>query len=115
EERIGCFGLTKNGLLMLFKTEKGLEEERQVAELARRLNLSAEILTPEQAVEKNPAIEMDIAGAVYYAEDCHLDPRRLIPALIRSLEQDGVEFAWSTEASGWRADSGRIKALATNQ
>src|SRR5437879_10170814 len=48
------FGLVKKGLLMLCKTEARLDEERQLAAAARKLGLSVEVLTPEEAARLNP-------------------------------------------------------------
>ena len=42
------FGLVKKGLLMLCQTQHGLDEEARTAELARRLGIPAEVLTPRR-------------------------------------------------------------------
>ena len=48
------FGLTRRGLLMLCKTDKGLHEEAEVAEIARRIGLKAEVLDAAATAALDP-------------------------------------------------------------
>ena len=73
------------------------------------------MLTPKQAEELDPGLKMDIAGAVYFPQDCHLAPQRFIAGLTQYLQDNGVCFHWSTEVTGWRANGQRIEATLTNQ
>ncbi len=115
EELERGFGFQKNGLLLLFKSQHALDEEGHVVEHARRLGLDATMLTAQQAQERNPDVQLDICGAAYYAEDCHLSPFALMPLLQSRLEQQGVEFHWDTEVTVWRGDARRITAVATDK
>lgn len=105
------FGLTRRGLLMLCKTERTLREETHLVERARRLGLNAEALTPEQTAHLDPNIRMDIAGAVYFPQDCHLNPNRLIAGLTQRLEQMGVQFIWDTEITEMKTSGNRVGSL----
>lgn len=107
------FGLVKNGLLVLCKSDERLHEEVGVAEAARGLGLSAEVLTPEEAARRQPDLRMEIAGAIHFADDCHIVPRRFMAWLTRAVEQGGADLRWSTEVSGWRAGKGCIEAVRT--
>ena len=107
------FGLTRRGLLMLCKTEVAFEEEKHAAEVARRLGIPAEALTPAEAAELDPEIAMDIAGAVYFPRDCHLAPGRFMAELERRAEELGVRFLWGVESLGWRTGAGRVEAVRT--
>ncbi len=115
EEFGNAFGLVQKGMLMLCKSESTLREEAHLVEQARQLGLSAEVLTPEQATDLNPGLQMDIAGAVYFPQDCHLVPPRFLSVLQQGLEQAGACFAWSTEVTGWRTGNGRVQAVQTTQ
>src|SRR6185369_1942210 len=108
------FGLVKKGLLMLCKSEHTLAEEARTAQQANQLGIPAEVLTPEQTAKLEPGIRFDIAGAVYFPQDCHLAPQRLVASLTRALEQGGARFSWSTEVTGWVVKNGRIAAARTN-
>ena len=108
------FGLVKKGLLMLCQSEHALAHEARMAKVSNQLGIPAEVLTSAQTAQLEPAIRMDIAGSVYFPLDCHLTPQRLVIALMRLLEQSGVQFCWSTEVIGWRSNGNRIEAAKTN-
>lgn len=109
------FGFEKRGLLCLCKTGHRLEEEAKAVEQARRLGLKAEVLTAKQAAELDANIRMDIAGAVFFHDDCHLTPARFMAALKQQLERLGVAISWSTEVTGWRVDGSRVEAVRTTK
>jgi D-amino-acid dehydrogenase len=57
---------------------------------------------------------MDIAGAVYFPQDCHLTPDRFVDRLQDEVAALGAELVWNTEVSGWRTEGDRhIRAART--
>lgn len=102
------FGLERKGLLMLCRTAHGLGEETRTAEQARRLDVPAEVLTAEATAKLEPALKMDIAGAVYYPMDCHLTPHKFMTGLERWLAGHQVSLVFNAAVTGWRMESGRI-------
>jgi D-amino-acid dehydrogenase len=107
------FGLQRRGLLMLCKTPATLKAEAAIAKTARAHGMDADLLSPSEAAELDPSLELDVAGAVYFPGDGHLDPRRLLAALARDLTARGVGFVWNQEVVGWRADGRRLRAAVT--
>jgi D-amino-acid dehydrogenase len=108
------FGLVRKGLLMLCRTRHALDEEIRTAELGRTLGIPAEVLDAGQAAALDPGVRMDIAGAVYFPNDCHLTPDRFVTQLQDRLAGEGTEFIWDTEVTGWRVERGRhMRAVAT--
>lgn len=105
------FGLRKRGMLMLCKTAKGLDEEAQVAAEAREIGLQAEVLDAAAAAKLDPDITMDIAGAVHFPQDCHLDPARFMVSLRRRVEALGAEFASGVAIDAIETRDGKITAL----
>ncbi|HEY5315354.1 MAG TPA: FAD-dependent oxidoreductase [Pirellulales bacterium] len=99
------FGLQREGLLMLCKTQQALEHEAQTAHMARELGLAAEILDAAQTAARDPGTRYDIVGSVYYPRDAHLAPDRLMRALQTRLEAQGVCFAWHAEAKAWQTSA----------
>ncbi|MBK1881017.1 FAD-dependent oxidoreductase [Luteolibacter pohnpeiensis] len=79
------FGLVKRGLLMLCKSGKGLEAEAEVADMARLLGIQAEVLDAKQTAMVDPSVTMNIAGAVHFPQDCHLDPQRFLESITRRV------------------------------
>lgn len=109
------FGLLKNGLLMLCKTRHGLDEEALTAEKARSLGISAEVLDARATAGLDPAVTMDVAGSVYFPQDCHLQPDRYVAALLRLIAARGGMIRENEEALGFRKSGKRLAALTTNQ
>jgi D-amino-acid dehydrogenase len=109
------FGLVKKGLLMLCKTERSLEEEARCAEQARQLGLAAEVLGAKKTAALEPNLRMDIAGAVYFPQDCHLTPDLFMACVQRQVEKLDGEFVWETEVIGWRTNGKRIEAVRTTK
>lgn len=107
------FGLVQKGLLMLCKTQHGLDEESKTAAMARPLGIPAEVLDPKQTAALDPHVTMDIAGAVYFPMDCHLQPERYLAALQAGLEKPGVECLWNTPINGWKMEGGKVRAAVT--
>ena len=108
------FSLAERGMLMLCNTEHGLAEEIKAAEYARRLGISAEVLTPAATAELEPNLRMAIAGSVYFPQDCHLAPGRLMAVLAREVERAGVQVSYDSGVDGWRSTGDRIEAVRTN-
>jgi len=107
-------GLVTKGLLMLCKQQQTLDEEAHVAQRALELNIPAEVLTSKQAAHLDPDIRMDIAGAVYFPQDCHLRPELYIASLQRKAIAHGAKFLWSTEVTGFSRENQTIRAIATS-
>jgi len=50
---------------------------------------------------------------VQYPLDAHLTPQAFVPDITRRLQQAGVEFRWSTPATGWQIRDHRVRAVKT--
>lgn len=105
------FGLQQRGLLMLCKTQHGLDEEAEVAEAAHRIGLGAEVVDAKRAAELDPDITMDIAGGVYFPQDCHMDPARFMASLRQRVLALGGEIVNKVEITGIERGGGRVQAV----
>ena len=86
------FDLTTRGLMMLCRTESGLEDEAKVAALAAAVGVKAEVCDATRVRELDPDAQMDVAGAVWFAQDCHLDPLKFLEALRTAISAKGGRF-----------------------
>lgn len=105
--------LVQKGLLMLCKTAHALEEEARTAARARELGVPAEVVDAKGAAALDPHVTMDIAGAVYFPQDCHLQPARYVALLERRVIGAGGELVFDADATGWRREGGRLLAVRT--
>jgi D-amino-acid dehydrogenase len=107
------FEFVESGMLVLCRTEHGLEEEAQAAAFARDVGVPAELLDARAVAAMEPGIRMTIAGAVHFPRDARLVPARLMQALQRETRRLGVELQHGTEVTGFRVNGARIDAAQT--
>lgn len=101
------FGLVKKGLLMLCKTQHGLDDEARAAERACELGIPAEVLDAKQTAALDPGATLDVAGSVFFPKDCHLTPGRFMAGLKQQAEKLGVKFVWNREVADFRLERDR--------
>lgn len=109
------FGLVRGGLLSVCLTEATLKEEAEVAIRARELGLSAEVLDAGETCQREPSLSKNVAGSVYYPQDCHLSPERFLRGLGRQLERLGVRMMWNRPVTGWQRTDGRVCGAETSE
>jgi D-amino-acid dehydrogenase len=109
------FGLVKKGLLMLCKTQHGLDEEAKTAEQANKLGIPAEVLDAKKTAALDLGVRMDVAGSVYFPKDCHLTPHKFMATLKKLLEKGGTKFHWSTNVTGWKVANGTVEGVRTDK
>ncbi|MEP7344828.1 MAG: FAD-dependent oxidoreductase [Gemmatimonadaceae bacterium] len=79
------FGLVQRGLLTLCKTTEGLEEESKGAAAAREIGVQADVLDAKATAALEPDLTMNVAGSVFFPQDCHLDPARFVESMRRRI------------------------------
>ncbi len=107
------FGLVQRGLLMLCRTEHGLEEEAAFAKKAEALGVPARVLGAKETAAMDPTVTMDVAGSVFFPKDCHLSPHRFMGAVRKECGRLGVRFLWGSEVTGVRRERDRVRSLET--
>ena len=106
------FELTTNGLMMLCKTEEGLEEEAKVAAMAKEVGVEAEVCDAKRVGELDPDIQMGVAGGVWFSQDCHLDPLVFLEKLREGIRSRGGVFL-DAECTSFAQRNGRIASIET--
>jgi D-amino-acid dehydrogenase len=114
--KIGDFGLTNNGILMLYKSEKVGEEELHIAEQARNLGLDVVSLTAAESQKLQPELKLDVLGGIHYRCDAHLNPNRLLRLLQQYLTNSGVKIIPQAEVTKIVRETGKItKVIASGK
>ncbi len=98
------FEFHQQGLLMLYKTEKGLKEEAETVKQANKLGLKAKMLSPNELKCLEPNIDFDVIGGAHYSEDAHITPYELLCSLRAYLESRGVEFIEHAEVTTFNTE-----------
>ena len=110
---LGEFQLEKNGLLMLYKTEKEGHHEREVAKRAGDLGLAVKELSLEELHRLQPNLNGDIIGAVHYECDAHTTPPEVMAKLKSYLQQNGVIFKQHEEVVDFKVNANKITSVVT--
>lgn len=105
------FGLTQKGLLMLCNTQKGLDGEASVAELAKSVGVKAEVCDAKRIAELDPAITTDVAGGVWFEQDCHLEPNKLMTAMRKRITEAGGEIRYNAEVVDFDFTDDQVSAV----
>ena len=104
----------RSGTLSVFFDEA--EAAGLIGLAERRVNrgFTAEILTPEQAWELEPAVSNSIAGAVLFPEDGHVRNPKMVAALAKGAAKFGAKFLLGNPVTGFVRENGRVVGVAVN-
>ena len=108
------FHYEKKGLLMLCKTQKYIDEESRVVDIAKENGLIAKMITKEDLKILEPNIEIDAVGASYYNCDSHTTPKEFMCNMKNYLLQNGVKLIKNTEVTDVNIKDAIIKNLVSN-
>ena len=109
------FQFEKKGLLMLCKTEKMLEEEIKVAQLARDVHLESKVLNKEELRFMEPLVSEDVIGATYYSCDSHTTPQEFMNNMKKHLLAQGVEIKANEKVLDIQIKDSAIGKVVTSQ
>ena len=107
------FQLVRRGLLALCKREVTLRHEATLVDQGKALGINAEVLDSKAVSALDPGATMDVAGAVYFKQDCHLNPGAFRQELIRKLQEMGGKVQWESEVTSVERAGGRVHSVAT--
>ena len=108
------FDMEEKGCFMLCKQEKTLAHEFHLADEAEKLGLKVERLNAAQVQALEPDVELDVAGAVLFKDDCHFNPGKLMGVLKTYLEASGVKFKLNSVVTGFERSGNLVKAVICN-
>lgn len=110
------FHYKRNGLLMCYKTDKAGEEEWKVGQRAIQEGLNVEHLkTKEEVQEKEPNVDLNIKGAVYFDSDAHMTPSDFMHELLAHLKQKGAKIHPMEEVIDLQIENHKITSIQTSE
>lgn len=82
----------------------------------RRVNrgFTAEVLTPDQALELEPAISQNIAGAVLFPEDGHVRNPKMVKALSIGAAKNGAKYILGNGVTEFIHNNSRVVGVVVN-
>ncbi|NAS29732.1 FAD-dependent oxidoreductase [Flavobacteriaceae bacterium R38] len=109
------FHLEKKGLFMLCQTDKMLEEEIEVAEMAREEGLDAKEVSLDELKKLEPNIALNVKGATYFKCDSHTTPGEFMEDMKAYLKANGVKILKNERVEDLEVEKGEIKSIKTNK
>ncbi len=107
-------GWKRNGGLRLACTADRLVELRRAATTGRSFGLDIEILTPSEARELWPLMDVsDVVGAAFLADDGQAGPSDITQALARGARQLGVRIIEGCRVTGIDVEDARVRRVRT--
>ena len=107
------FGLRRSGWLYVYKTRRGLNEGIRHARAVGKANVSSQILSAREAIDREPGLR-DPVGAIYYPGDAHLDPHSFVLAAGRRARQLGVEMVGNSRVLCIRPSADQVSVVTEN-
>ena len=86
------FPLWKNGLLMLYKSERVGSDLYEEAEIARKAGLKVDELSLTDVLHLESDARPNVTGGFLYNSDNHLNPTAMMQSLKKKLDEQGVVF-----------------------
>jgi len=110
-----AFDLEDVGLLALCRTQETLDHEAVFAARSNAVGVPTEVLSADEVRRRDPGVDYAIAGAVLFAKDAHLDPRKLVAVLTAEVIRLGGRIVFDAEVTGWKGEGDRLRAAVTKQ
>jgi sarcosine dehydrogenase len=109
-------GFKRNGGLRLACTQDRMIELRRQATTARSFGLEMHLLTPTEARELWPLMEIDdLVGAAFLPTDGQANPSDITQALARGARQHGARIFEETRVTGFVLENGRVAGVETDR
>jgi sarcosine oxidase subunit beta len=101
---------------MLATTLEEIECFRQSVALQRKLGLEVHMLSPQEANEIVPQVNVeDILGATYCPTDGYADPYSVVQGFASAARRLGVKICEETEVIGIKVKGGHVKGVLTKR
>ncbi|HKS09294.1 MAG TPA: glycine oxidase ThiO [Pyrinomonadaceae bacterium] len=107
--------LDSTGTLYVALNEGDLIEIETRCEWQTKAGLVVEKLTPQQARELEPCIAESVRGALRFPRDIQVENRRLVNALVNSVNKLGVSIVTDTNVAKINVERGRVTGVQTSR
>ena len=109
------FQLENKGLLVLCKTEKMLDEELHLSQLAMKEGLEVRSLSASEIKMIEPEVTIDALGAIHYECDWHSTPNEFMQEMRAWLELKGVTIRKNEKVVDLETSGRKLTKLITSK
>lgn len=108
-------GFQKKGLLMVGQSKTGVLAAEEEMHLVADYGVPGIKLSPQLIREMEPSLTGELAGGVYFPEEAHGEPLKIVQALATKARTLGVEIQEDTEFQQAQIKNGKIQSIKTNR
>ena len=105
------FGFAPHGLVVACESDDGLAKARHELELIRANGGEGAPLSADELRARVPRVAASLRGGVWFPQDAHLDPARLVRGLAARAAARGASIATGQEVLGFELDGRRIARI----
>ena len=109
-EQLDC-GFSNKGVLLVCRTDEGMEDSESLLEHCREAGVAAEIRTGKQLIEMEPALKDDMAGGLFFPGDALLRPDQFCNELEGVLLTKGIDLVDSCEVAVVHTEAGAVDSV----
>jgi D-amino-acid dehydrogenase len=110
--------MQQKGLLMVSATKDGVKAATDEMDLVAKHNIPGKFINAEQIKELEPALKGNLLGGVYFSDEAHAEPLKVVQALAKKALKLGVKILEHTEfqKANMASDGSKnkIKSIQTN-
>lgn len=99
------FALRQTGSMTIADDEAGLQTLRGTLDELRQADVTCELLTREEFLDREPHVSPHIAGGAYFPEDAQVNPLLTTIALTEGAKALGAKVYINTEVTGLSINS----------
>ncbi len=108
-------GYKQNGSLAVASDAERFEELKRLASMARSFGVEAEVISPRQALEKYPILNIDdLVGCVFVPGDGQVNPLDMVQAYAKGARQRGGTIFENIKVTGISTRDGAVAAVQTD-
>lgn len=101
-------GYRREGLVLVAFTAAELAALSELVSHRIRQGMRARLLPRGQLLEMEPAVSPAAHGGALFPDDCTIDSRRFVQALISAAQRRGVSFRWGIEVNSVQIDRQQV-------
>lgn len=106
-------GLQARGALNIYETERAFAAGKDEANALTAHGIKSEVLTRDEAREREPALSERVVGGVFYPNEAQCEPERFVSAIAEAAVAAGALIRTRAEVFGLRTNGSRVEALET--
>ena len=109
-------GYRQNGSISVASHDQRFEELKRSASMARAFGVEANVITPCQAKDLYPILNIDdLVGAVYIPKDGQINPLDVVQAYAKGARSNGASIFENIKVTDIVVEKGRVRSVCTDQ